>query len=609
MLRHANKKQLSNQVNRTSKALSIGSIEALLRDANAHLTSGARPFSVLSATEFVSLSVQGKPIPKSKLSKQHQHSKQNHNHNINEKSPSSLGGEVEDNQNDRPIFNPKIDWKITQFESVLKEACHHLSLPADLHQTPVLRIATILHTELDRYHRDREGYVASNGSYHKKKKRLHISKPLRKVKNMFFSSSRFPPDTSPESATVEKIMVYLQSNLVLHDKDRKDIKELLQILYNYGVALPEGGISDIVNGYRKNLKVNLDLLNDTEYILRNSKPLSEFGSFCINVGQTIMGKHTFTKFEFDVFWKSVKFGWDKLSSQDRKEMCVPLIENDAANDSFDLFIQHMGDDADADSCASGSDIEDDLIDCFSSSTRFEDSKAKKETYDSGYQKKKYRENDWHPFGDDGRFDDAKEDEINPFVVSCAGVIKYPHSSSDDETKYPSSDDGGSSREKHNEEHNVDLKYENVKESNKKPTHSFSDKSTANSNSSSKDETRLQRSSLASKVTNETNYTPLTSIEIHSQETLLRPSTLKNCEVYNHVMDLKKEKIVFCDYKRIDPIRPDPVVQTIADRLKEKVVEYYQGRYQSTQYFKPKIVSSVLILPSQFYKNISGPDTG
>ncbi|GME77213.1 unnamed protein product [Ambrosiozyma monospora] len=74
------------------------------------------------------------------------------------------------------------------------------------------------------------------------------------------------------------------------------------------------------------------------------------------------------------------------------------------------------------------------------------------------------------------------------------------------------------------------------------------------------------------------------------------------------MDLKKEKIVFCNYQRIDPVRPDPVVQTIADRLKEQVVAYYQGRYESTQYFKPKVVSSVLILPSRFYKNFSGPDS-
>ncbi|GMF02344.1 unnamed protein product [Ambrosiozyma monospora] len=252
MLRPANKKQLSNQVNRTSKILSIGTIDALLRDANAHLTSGARPLSVLSAPEFVSLTIQGKPMPKSKLSKQHRPSKQKYNNNLNlkikERRRSSLDTEVEDHQNDSPIFNSKIDWKVNQFESVLKEACHHLSLPDDLHQTPVLRIASILHTELERSRRDREGYVACNGSYHKKKKRLHISRPLKRVKSKLFSSSRhISTYSSPESVTVEKIMSYLESNLVLHANDRVAIKELLEILCNYGVTIPEGGISDIVN--------------------------------------------------------------------------------------------------------------------------------------------------------------------------------------------------------------------------------------------------------------------------------------------------------------------------------------------------------------------------
>ncbi|GMF00264.1 unnamed protein product [Ambrosiozyma monospora] len=273
-----------------------------------------------------------------------------------------------------------------------------------------------------------------------------------------------------------------------------------------------------------------------------------------------MDKHTFTKFEFDVFWKSVKVGWDNLNSQDQKEMCAPLTEDvdDAVNDSFDQFVQNVGDIADTDSFAFGSDIEDDLIDCFTTSTRFEESKAKRETDDFEMEKKNRKENTGHTYGDDGRYDDAEQDERNPFVATCAGTVKYTPSSSDDETKYPSSsDDASSPRDMPPPNPNNDPQTEGV---NMNPAHSSTTQTTTNQNSSSADETRLPRSSVDSKVTNKTNGTtdtPLTSLDIHSQETLLRPA-LKNCEVYNHVMDLKKEKIVFCNYQRIDPVRPDPV---------------------------------------------------
>ncbi|GME87705.1 unnamed protein product [Ambrosiozyma monospora] len=177
--------------------------------------------------------------------------------------------------------------EFVQSLSSLKEASYHFELPEDISLEPARQLIQLLK------HTIRE----HQPSLPKKPKKMSSRLTLR-----------------PNVESVQYSDEWYGSHLLMSVEDKQLAKKLVNKCFSLGAQIPNDKYMDIVDDFRNNLEHNCD----SGYILENSKPVSDFGHYCLNSKSRVFEQFPNTRHNFTLFWTVAVNEWRQMDADERK---------------------------------------------------------------------------------------------------------------------------------------------------------------------------------------------------------------------------------------------------------------------------------------------------